>query len=67
MVWITWWQALMSVLNLGRNQSLALPLGKWNAQTQLQGWYYHPAMNSLWGKTWQPGYAMVAYHSKHDN
>jgi len=57
----------MSALNLRRNQSLALPLSKWNVQTQPQGWYYHPAKNSLWEKTQQHGYNMAAYHSTPDN
>jgi len=45
--WTTWHQALTSVLHLGRNQSLALPLSKWHIQMTPQGWYYHPSTNSL--------------------
>ncbi len=53
--WNTWRQVLTSVLNLGRNQCLAIPLGKWQVQTHPQGWYYHTATNSLWeitGQVW---------------
>jgi len=53
--WNTWRQVLTSVLNLGRNQCLAIPLGKWQVQTHPQGWYYYPATNSLWeitGQAW---------------
>jgi len=35
-------------LHLGRNQWLALPLGRWHAQHQPCGWFYHQTTNSLW-------------------
>jgi len=48
LAWNTWQQALTSALHLGRNKCLAIPLGKWQEQSQPQGWYYHTATNSLW-------------------
>jgi len=58
--WLIWHQALTSVLHLGRNQQLALPLGKWPVQTKPQGWYYHSITNSLWE-------IMAVYHNRHGN
>jgi len=42
-----WHQALSTSLHLGWNHQLALPLGKWYAPTQPNGWYYHPQTMSL--------------------
>jgi len=49
--WKLWQKALSTFLHLGQNQQLALPLGKWYAQTWPWGWYYHTDTNSLWLKT----------------
>jgi len=46
--WTLWREALMTTLHLGRNQKLAVPLGKWLAQSHPNGWYYHLPTNSLW-------------------
>ena len=46
--WNLWQKALTQSLHLGRSQRLALPLGKWYAQSHPGGWYYHPATNSIW-------------------
>jgi len=49
MAWNLWHQALTSVLHLGCNQRLAIPLGRWFVQSQPSGWYYfHPPTSSLW-------------------
>jgi len=45
--WNTWRQALTQALHLGRQQRLALPLGKW-LQFTSHGWLYHQSTNSLW-------------------
>jgi len=49
--WTLWHKALFMSLHLGQNQRLALPLGKWYAQTQPWGWYYHTDTNYLWLET----------------
>jgi len=54
--WIVWKQAISKCLNLGWNQCLPWPLGKWLASSNPSGWYYHYATNSLWeahGSQWQ--------------
>ncbi len=45
--WALWKMALTLALHLGRNQRLALPLGRWQEQLQLNWWYYHLMTNSL--------------------
>jgi len=49
--WDLWRHALSQSLNLGRHQRLALPLGKWHAQTTPTGWFYHRPTHSLWRAT----------------
>jgi len=39
--WTLWHQALTSALNLGQNQRLVIPLGKWFAQLNPSSWFYH--------------------------
>ncbi len=46
--WSTWHNVLSAALHLGRNQRLAIPLGRWFVQTHPNGWYYHSPTNSLW-------------------
>jgi len=46
--WVLWKTALTSALHLGRNQSLAIPLGQWHAQHTPRGWFYHP-QQTLYG------------------
>jgi len=39
-MWVLWQQALSKGLNLGQAQTLAIPLGKWQAITlKLNGWF----------------------------
>jgi len=49
--WIICKQVLTEMLHLGQNQHLAKPLGTWNYQLNMRGWYYHHGMNSLWEAT----------------
>jgi len=48
MAWNLWRQALLSALHLGRNQRLAIPLGRWFAQPLPSGWYFQTSTVSLW-------------------
>jgi len=45
---ILWQKPPTEALNLGRNQWLAIPLGKWYVGHNLRGWYYHQETNFLW-------------------
>jgi len=46
--WNMWRQALSEALHLGRNQRLAIPLGRWFAQLMPSGWYFQPSTTSIW-------------------
>jgi len=46
--WNMWKQALTQALHLGRQQCLAIPLGKWYMSSTSHGWFYHRRTNSLW-------------------
>jgi len=59
--WRLWQRALATSLNVGRNQKLAVPLGKWFAEAKQLGWYYHLPTNSLWFREQAQWFAMVIF------